>query len=174
MDNNKRLLSRAVYKRIKTMDREQLSDHVTKVYLSGFKAGRKAATPDLLLRTIRDELLSIPGIGPTRADAILKRMGDTFATNQAESTEASIEIGQTVWFLLDDDTLPNGWSLSEDRVAAVGKDGFYVPGMIGPECDPANICYIPYTDMGVEVFLTKEAAEEAKRAKEAQNDETVD
>ena len=87
MDNNKRLLSRTVYKRIKAMDREQLSDYVTKVYLSGFEAGRKAATPDLLLRTIREELLSIPGIGPTRADAILKRMGDTFAKKQEETTE---------------------------------------------------------------------------------------
>ena len=92
MDNNKRLLSRAVYKRIKSMDREQLSDYVTKVYLSGFEAGRKAATPDLLLRTIREELLSIPGIGPTRADAILKRMGDTFATKQAESNENDEEV----------------------------------------------------------------------------------
>ena len=92
MDNNKRLLSRTVYKRIKAMDREQLSDYVTKVYLSGFEAGRKAATPDLLLRTIREELLSIPGIGPTRADAILKRMGDTFATKQAESNENDEEV----------------------------------------------------------------------------------
>ena len=92
MDNNKRLLSRTVYKRIKAMDREQLSDYVTKVYLSGFEAGRKAATPDLLLRTIREELLSIPGIGPTRADAILKRMGDTFATKQEEATENDEEV----------------------------------------------------------------------------------
>ena len=86
MDNtSKRLLSRAVYKRIKSMDREQLSNYVTNVYIKGFEEGRKAATPDLLLRTIRDTLLSIDSIGPTRADAIMKKLGDTFALKQSEN-----------------------------------------------------------------------------------------
>ena len=93
MDNNsKRLLSRAVYKRIKAMDREQLSNYVTNVYIQGFEKGRKAATPDHLLRTIREELLSIPDIGPTRADAILKKLGDTFALKQEESTGNDEEV----------------------------------------------------------------------------------
>ena len=71
------------------MDRTELSDYVTKVYLNGYEAGRKAATPDLLLRTFREVLLSIDSIGPTRADAIMKKLSDTFALKEKadETTE---------------------------------------------------------------------------------------
>ena len=83
-EQNKQLLGRPTYKRIKGMDRAELSDYVTKVYLNGYEAGRKAATPDLLLRTFREVLLSIDSIGPTRADAIMKKLGDTFAMKEKE------------------------------------------------------------------------------------------
>ena len=82
---NKQQLSRLTYRRIKNMDREQLSEYVTRVYLNGYEAGRKAATPDLLLRTFREVLLSIDSIGPTRADAIMKKLVDTFALKEKES-----------------------------------------------------------------------------------------
>lgn len=81
-EQNKKLLSRLTYRRIKGMDRTELSDYVTKVYLNGYEAGRKAATPDLLLRTFREVLLSIDSIGPTRADAIMKKLSDTFALKE--------------------------------------------------------------------------------------------
>lgn len=89
-EQNKRLLSRGAYKSVKTMDREQMSNYVTNVYLNGYKAGRKAATPDVLLRTFREVLLSIDSIGPTRADAIMKKLSDTFALKEKddEPTEA--------------------------------------------------------------------------------------
>ena len=79
-------LSRNTYRRIKAMDREQLSEYVTRVYLSGYEAGRKAATPELLFRTFREVLLSIDSIGPTRADAIMKKLSDTFALKEKDST----------------------------------------------------------------------------------------
>lgn len=82
MENNKRLLSRATYKRIKSMDRNQISDYVTKVYINGFEEGRKAGTPDVLMRTFREVLMSIDSIGPTRADAIMKKLADTFALKE--------------------------------------------------------------------------------------------
>lgn len=78
-------LSRTTYRRVKGMDREQLSEYVTRVYLSGYEAGRKAATPELLFRTFREVLLSIDSIGPTRADAIMKKLGDTFAMKEKET-----------------------------------------------------------------------------------------
>ena len=89
-NNSKRLLSRATYKRIKALDRAGLSDYVTNVYLNGYEAGRKAGTPDVLMRTFREVLLSIDGIGPARADAIMKKLGDTFALKErdTETTEA--------------------------------------------------------------------------------------
>ena len=77
--NSKRLLSRATYKRIKVMNRDELSDFIADIYGRGFEAGRKAGTPDILMRTFRETLMSIDGIGPTRADAIMKKLGDTFA-----------------------------------------------------------------------------------------------
>jgi hypothetical protein len=93
MDNNsKRLLSRAVYKSIKNMNREQLSDYVANVYIKGFEAGRKAGAPDALMRTFREVLVSIDSIGPTRADAIMKKIGDTYALKQTETTENYEEV----------------------------------------------------------------------------------
>ena len=85
MDKTKRLLSRATYKRIKSLDREQLSDYVANVYVSGYEAGRKAGTPDVLMRTVHDVLLSIDGIGPTRAAAIMKKLGYTYALKEKET-----------------------------------------------------------------------------------------
>lgn len=93
MDNNsKRLLSRAVYKLVKAMNREQLSNYVTGIYAKGFEAGRKAAAPDQLMRTFREVLASIDSIGPTRADAIMKKLGDTYALKQTETTENDEEV----------------------------------------------------------------------------------
>lgn len=89
--NSKRLLSRAAYKTIKAMDREQLSAYVTNVYLKGFEAGRKAATPDVLMRTFREVLMSIDSIGPTRADAIMKKLGDTFSLNETEPAQQEVD-----------------------------------------------------------------------------------
>ena len=85
------LLSRTTYRRIKNMNREELSEYITKIYISGHEAGRKAATPDLLLRTVRETLLSVDGIGPTRADAILKKMSDTFALKEAAGSPAEAD-----------------------------------------------------------------------------------
>ena len=82
--NTKRLLSRATYKRIKGMDREQISNYVTNVYIHGFEEGRKASTPDVLMRTFREVLMSIDSIGPARADAIMKKLGDTFALKEKD------------------------------------------------------------------------------------------
>ena len=83
-EQNKKLLSRLTYRRIKGMDRTELSDYVTKVYLNGYEAGRKAATPDVLFRTFREVLLNIDSIGPARADAIMKKLGDTFALKEKD------------------------------------------------------------------------------------------
>lgn len=84
-NNSKRILSRATYKKIKALDRDGLSKYVTNVYLNGYEAGRKAGTPDVLMRTFREVLLSIDSIGPARADAIMKKLGDTFALKEKET-----------------------------------------------------------------------------------------
>lgn len=84
MEKKNQQISRATYKRIKSMDRVQLSNYIARIYLTGFEAGRKAGTPDVLLRTIREQLLDTEGIGPTRADAIMKKLGAMFAPQPSE------------------------------------------------------------------------------------------
>lgn len=90
-NNNKKLLSRSTYKKIKNMDREQLSAYVTRLYVNGFEAGRKAAAPDIMMRTFREALLSIDSIGPTRADAIMKKFGEMFAMKEEAVQEPAEE-----------------------------------------------------------------------------------
>lgn len=85
MEKKSQQISRSTYKRIKSMDRIQLSNYITRIYLTGFEAGRKAGTPDVLLRTIREQLLDTEGIGPTRADAIMKKLGGIFTPQASEA-----------------------------------------------------------------------------------------
>ena len=84
-EQKKQLINRNTYRLIKRMDHSQLSEYITNVYLKGYEAGRKAATPELLMRTFREVLLSIDSIGPTRADAIMKKLSDTFAIKEKEA-----------------------------------------------------------------------------------------
>jgi len=84
-------------------------------------------------------------------------------------SQASVEIGQPVWFLLDCDE--EGWLLSEERVCAVGENGFYVPTQLRPDYDPTDLNYTPYEAIGSRVFLTKDVAVAAKAAKEVRADE---
>lgn len=85
MEKKNQQISRATYKRIKSMDRIQLSNYITRIYLTGFEAGRKAGTPDVLLRTIREQLLDTEGIGEIRADAIMKKLGAIFSPQTSEA-----------------------------------------------------------------------------------------
>lgn len=91
MAQNNREISRATYKRIKGMDRVELSNYITRIYITGFEAGRRAGTPDVLLRTIREALLDTEGIGPTRAEAIMKKLGDVFAPKASEKQPEETE-----------------------------------------------------------------------------------
>lgn len=75
--NTSNLLKRDTYKSIKRMEREQLSVYISNIYIKGFEAGRNAATPTTLMSALRDTLISVADIGPTRADAIIKRLSET-------------------------------------------------------------------------------------------------
>lgn len=84
--DEKKQLSRRTYKFIKGMDRAALSAYVSKVYLTGFEAGRKAATPDVLFRAIRETLLSTEGIGEIRADAIMEKLAGLIIPKESAGT----------------------------------------------------------------------------------------
>ena len=90
--NKRKPISGLLHKHVTNMDRNQLSDFLSKVYANGFEDGRKAATPDVLLRAIREALLATEDIGQKRADAIMKKFGETFtATIPVEPNESTEE-----------------------------------------------------------------------------------
>ncbi len=81
-ENGKRfVISRATMKSIKAMDREKLSEYITGIYIEGFKNGRKKSTPDDILKAFREVLISVDSIGPTRADAIMKKFSQFFGVD---------------------------------------------------------------------------------------------
>lgn len=68
------------------------------------------------------------------------------------------KIGGTVYAFLRDNVKfypgTNGWYISEERVGAITKDGFYLG-------DPADGVYAHNEEIGENVFLTREEAEKA-------------
>lgn len=85
-NTQKLALKRDTYKALKRMDREQLSEYITNIYVKGYEAGKKAATPTGLMDAIRSTLLNVADIGPTRADAIMKHLADVLGGGEQKKT----------------------------------------------------------------------------------------
>ncbi len=66
--DNKYVISRDTYKRIKNMNREQLQMFATDIYLDGMK---KAESASLDLDKLRKEIGAIKGIGESRLNEIM-------------------------------------------------------------------------------------------------------
>lgn len=91
-------VSRDTYKRIKHMDRAETSAFITNIYIKGYEAGKKAAEPNALIDAFRELLISVDSIGPTRADAIMRKFAEKFgagAGNPQESEQKPPESGNT-------------------------------------------------------------------------------
>ena len=67
-ENKQYEISREMYKKIKSMDREQLQVFATTIYLDGVKS---AETTDLDLDKLREEIGTIKGIGESRLNEIM-------------------------------------------------------------------------------------------------------
>jgi len=101
-NTQKLALKRETYKALKRMDREQLSEYITNLYIKGYEAGKKAATPNNLMSAIRNTLLGVADIGPTRADAIMKHLADVMGGGeQSETPEAAQEATHSENFLVE-------------------------------------------------------------------------
>lgn len=101
-NNQKLALKRETYKALKRMDREQLSEYITNIYVKGYEAGKKAATPNNLMSAIRSTLLGVADIGPTRADAIMKHLADVLGGGeQKEAPVAAQDPTHTENFFLE-------------------------------------------------------------------------
>lgn len=79
------------------------------------------------------------------------------------------KIGDTAYFLLEDDIPVHKWYLSEEIVTEVGLKGFFVSSFVPAEEDLSN--YTLYDEVGVTVFIDKRAAENecARRNKELED-----
>lgn len=81
MEQNKApVVSRETYRRIKGMDRAEISAYIANVYVKGFEAGQKANAPDILIKAFRELLISVDSIGPARAEAIMRKFAEQFKT----------------------------------------------------------------------------------------------
>lgn len=67
----KNMLDRAIYKRVKSMNREEMSEFVNNVYMQGVED----SVIDLEL--LRERIGQIKGVGEARLDEIMKVIEDT-------------------------------------------------------------------------------------------------
>lgn len=65
METNK-LIAKDKYKKIKSMNRKDLADFLTRLYLNAYKDGQQSTAIDL------DKLLDVKGIGPTLKARIIE------------------------------------------------------------------------------------------------------
>lgn len=72
-------ISRDTYRKLKRMDRDEITAALIRMYIKGYEEGRKAAAPDALINAFRDLLISVDSIGPARADAIMRKFAEKFA-----------------------------------------------------------------------------------------------
>lgn len=79
-EKNGFVLSRALYKEIKSMNRDRLQDVLTNIYLDGAKS---AGSSSIDLDVLRTEIGNIKGVGENRLNEImaviekeLKKMGE--------------------------------------------------------------------------------------------------
>lgn len=65
-------LNRKVYKDIKKKDHQQMNDFMTALYKQGFDDGLKSAS--INYEALKEVLLSIKGIGPLKAEAVINKI----------------------------------------------------------------------------------------------------
>lgn len=64
-------INRKMYKKIKTMDRREMSDYVCNVYKEGITAGIKRI---VMPEQINEEIKQVKGVGDTKRQAIMERI----------------------------------------------------------------------------------------------------
>ena len=86
MDNKKEgfVISRDMYKRIKSMNREQLQGFATTIYLDGVKS---VDTVNIDMDKLREEIVAIKGIGESRLNEIMAVIEKHTQTQQSDLHE---------------------------------------------------------------------------------------
>ncbi len=69
------------------------------------------------------------------------------------------KVGDMAYFLIEDTIPTHHWYISAEKITEVCSMGFFTSAFYPAENDFGN--YIPYSELGNDVFLSKEAAEKA-------------
>lgn len=64
------VLNRKLYKEIKKMDHQQMSDYLSRYYMNAYNQGKKDSE-GLKADELREILLSVKGIGPAKTENIM-------------------------------------------------------------------------------------------------------
>lgn len=78
------------------------------------------------------------------------------------------KVGDTVYFLLEDNFPVHKWYISEETVTEVCSKGIFTSGYYPPRDDLGS--YSSYDLFGKEIFLTKEAAEAEQALRQRKED----
>lgn len=77
---NKIVIDRATYKRIKSMNKEQMEDFLVK-----YAAELISDTPTIDLDSIRDDISHVRGIGPERLEIIMQVIKENIGGSENDS-----------------------------------------------------------------------------------------
>ena len=91
-----------------------------------------------------------------QADCTLKNLADYLLANGV--IVPPCKVGDVVYFLLEDDFPVHKWFISEEKITEVASGGFFTSSFTEPGIEDFGN-YTAYTEIGVDVFLTKEEAE---------------
>ena len=69
------------------------------------------------------------------------------------------KVESAVWCVLEDKRAESGWFISEEHVTDVSARGIWLSAFAPPKDDHGN--FIPWEQIGVDVFTTREEAEAA-------------
>ena len=88
---------------------------------------------------------------------MIKRGFYKFGSGMLIRVPYNVVPGQTVYSLIEPEfSNKNEWEIDDEVVTEVGSKGFFVSGTRPAEEDMS--IFFPWSDVGVEVFLSREAA----------------
>ena len=68
------VLNRKMYKEIKKMDHQDMSNYLSRYYMNAYNQG-KEDSEGLKADKLREILLTVKGIGPTKTESIMEAVG---------------------------------------------------------------------------------------------------
>lgn len=85
MDKDK-LLDRELYRRIKSMNRDDMENTLRRMYQMGYDAALASGTVDLDMEKLRADISQIKGIGQSRLEEIIAVIENNLKSGESEDT----------------------------------------------------------------------------------------